>query len=123
MFEMDILASKIRMENYKKKRPQRIRECNVCKKQFSSGNRLFRHLDEYPLHQSETAYISYTLKCRNCDYHSVGNGNVLPFHLVPEAHTNISRKCNGIYVDSVEITPNFCIKNRYSIFVFNEKTL
>lgn len=85
--------------------------CNVCKQHFPSSNQLFKHLAKYPLHQCEPNEISYTFRCRNCNYYKTGEPSIKHEHIVKEGATSYS-SCNGVYVHSIDIRT---LEKRYSI--------
>jgi hypothetical protein len=62
--DLDAIRTAERLDEAKRKRKQYSRTCNACKKDFVSGNQLFKHLREKPFHQCEFHTIHYTIKCK-----------------------------------------------------------
>jgi hypothetical protein len=127
MIEFEDIKIAERAEKYhEKRRKAKLANpaiCYACKKKFSSGTLLFEHLREKPLHKTEFHWISYTIKCNKCtEFKEQGWLNIPSGHFLPTGRGTLI-ECQGIYVESVQITPYYRENERYSITDFDQADL
>lgn len=125
-FEEILIEQRAREYSEKRRREKLMTPalCYACKKIFSSGNQLFKHLNENPLHQTEFHWITYTIRCdKHLDFKQQGWLNIPLGHFIPGSTEKTLIECKGVYVESVQITPYYREKERYSITDFDQADL
>lgn len=104
---------------YHREQAMKVRDCYVCKETFSSYEQLLEHHRKYPKHRCGRDEITYTYKCRKCDYHNSGLLHMISDHFIPIGKRKL-RVCDGVYIHSIEVTPYGRVKDRYSILGTDE---
>ena len=124
--DLYILAHKRRAYYNSLNNEQRSRICNVCKKRFPSGNKLFKHLKECPLHRCTYDCVKYEFACKtHQDYNKISFLNSEYQHFIPvQGQDGIFVPCCDVYIKKIWITIYRIGKNEsYYVTDFNENDL